>query len=92
MFAPNKYDILIERPKAWYPQIPLQECEINQIHRMVFYFTSFFETIDIICLCCYARLRYTWASNKNIFRMIIIVRRRVVDFVYILESFKALAR
>ena len=40
MFAPNKHDRLIERPKTRYTWIPFQEYEINRFQRMVLYFAS----------------------------------------------------
>ena len=46
MFAPNRHDNLIERSKTRYPQIPFQECKINQIHQMVLYFPVLGEAID----------------------------------------------
>ena len=54
---------------------------------MVLYFPSFIEINDI-CLYSCVRLRHIWAS-LNIFIMIFNVRKSVVDFGYILESFKA---
>ena len=75
----NRLDKLIERQKTRYTRISFQEYKISQFHRIVLYFPSFVETIRrSICSC--ARLRHTWVSCPNIFRMIFKLRRSFVGF------------
>ena len=79
MFVPNWHDKLIERQKTRYTQIPFQEYKISKFYWIVHYFSTFIETIKR-CLCSCARLRHTWVSCQNIFRMIFNVRRSFVGF------------
>ena len=48
MFAPSRHFKLIERPETRYPQIPFQECEINQIHRPALDFPYFIELFTYV--------------------------------------------
>ena len=50
MFAPNRHDNLIERPKTRYPKIPFQECEINQIHRTFLYLKDIYWNLPLLKL------------------------------------------
>ena len=75
MFTPNRQDKLFERQKTRYTWIPFQVYIINQSHRIVLYFDTIWR-----CLCSCARLRHTWVSCQNIFKMVFNVRSSFVRF------------
>ena len=58
MFAPNRHDRLIEGPKTRYPQMPFLECEINQIHRMVFISLTLLKLLTF-----YMKFYISYSSN-----------------------------